>query len=106
VRSTLASWLVRLALAAIVAGALAYIPYRVYGEAGYVRYRKLDDQQGDLTRGNQRLIEENRQLSREISLLRSDPDAVRRAAREELGMIAPGEIIIKIEPASAESRPR
>jgi cell division protein FtsB len=94
----LSTWLGRLLLAAVIAGALAYIPYRVYGSDGYVKYRKLSGQLGELKAGNQSLVTNNADLRREITGLKTDPEAIRRVARDELGMVGEGEIVIKIEP--------
>lgn len=99
--ATLPTWLTRLALAAVVAGALAYIPYRVYGSEGYVKYRRLDAQLDELRAGNAELAAENDRLRAEVAALRSDPEAVRRVARDELGMVAPGEIVIQIDRGAA-----
>jgi cell division protein FtsB len=93
----LSTWLGRLLLAAVMAGALAYIPYRVYGSDGYVKYRKLSGQLQDLQGGNQALVTVNADLRREIDDLKTDPEAVRRVARDDLGMVGQGEIVIKIE---------
>jgi cell division protein FtsB len=40
------------------------------------------------------LAVENERISAEIRALHSDPDAIERAAREQLGMIRPGEIVL------------
>jgi cell division protein FtsB len=96
------TWLVRLALAGVIAGALAYIPYRVYGSEGYVTYRRLGGQLDELRAGNAELERENARLEREIQALRTDPAAIGRVARDDLGMVAPGEIVLKLEPAPGE----
>jgi cell division protein FtsB len=90
-------WSWRLALAAVTAAALAYVPYRVYGSEGYAHYRKLKGQLGELEGGNARRRAENARLTEEIHRLRDDLDAIGAVARDELGMVGPGEIVIKIE---------
>jgi cell division protein FtsB len=90
-------WLWRLAAAMVIAAALGYIPYRVYGSEGYVHYRTLASQVEDLERGNAALTLENDRLHDEILRLRDDLDAIAAVARDELGMVGPGEIVIKIE---------
>ena len=37
---------------------------------------------------------ENERISAEIRALHNDPDAIERAAREQLGMVRPGEIVL------------
>ncbi len=95
-------WLWRLAAAAVIAAGLGYIPYRVYGSQGYVHYRTLQGQLDDLSRGNLALAAENARREDEIARLRDDLDAIASVARDELGMVGPGEVVIKIEePAAA-----
>jgi cell division protein FtsB len=40
---------------------------------------------------------QNRQMSRELEGLRTDRRALERAAREELGFVKPGEIVVNLE---------
>lgn len=90
-------WLWRLGAAAVIAGALAYIPYRVYGSEGYAHYRRLVRELAELDRGNAAVAAENARLARQVRRLRADPRAVAEVARNELGMVAPGEIVIQID---------
>jgi len=46
---------------------------------------------------NRRLSEENARLTREVKALRSDPAAMERAAREDLGLVRPGERVYRVE---------
>jgi cell division protein FtsB len=90
-------WLMRLSLSALGAGALAYVPYKVWRSEGYVQYRSMEDQLAELDRGADLLREQNRLMRREIHRLRTDLEAVGAVARDELGMVKPGEIVIQIE---------
>lgn len=92
-----ATWLWRLGACAVVVGALAYIPYRVYGSQGYVRYRLLARQLGELSEGNVTLRRENDALRRENQRLENDPRAIEEAARDDLGMVGDGELVLQIE---------
>jgi cell division protein FtsB len=94
---SLLRWLTRLTAAAVIAGALAYIPYRVYGSEGYVKYRKLTREQRDMAKKNRELAAENARLTRQIHRLKTDPEAIAAVARDELGMVAPDEIVIQID---------
>ena len=96
-RPVLATWLWRLGACAVVVGALAYIPYRVYGSEGYVRYRLLAGQHAELERGNVALHRENEALRRENQRLEDDPRAIEEAARDDLGMVGEGELVLQIE---------
>ncbi|MBI4511717.1 MAG: septum formation initiator family protein [Deltaproteobacteria bacterium] len=101
-----ALWLKRLAAAAIVVAALAYIPYRLQGSDGYVRYRALKDEHERLAQGNLALRQENRQLRREMLRLKNDLSAVAGVARNELGMVGEGEILIQIDRSQGSERGR
>ncbi len=82
-------------VAAAVAAALALVSA---GDArGFRRYFQLDRDVAQLTQKNRQLAEQNAKLSREIEALRKDPKALERAAREELGFVKPGEIVLNVE---------
>jgi cell division protein FtsB len=90
-------WLIRLFGAAALAVLLAYVPYVIYRGDGYVQYRKMKDELEDLERKNDALRLLNRGLRREAKRLRTDPQALGAVARDELGLVKPGEIVIQIE---------
>ena len=103
VRNPLKSPLVRWAMRAVVAVALAfafgYLPYRVYGGAGLGRLGLLQRELGELKAKNQVTAAENERLRHEVNALRHDLGAVERVAREELGLVKPGEVVFQIEEA-------
>lgn len=39
---------------------------------------------------------ENERIAAEIDSLRNDPEAIERAARQQLGMVRPGEVVVSI----------
>jgi len=90
-------WLIRLFGAAIIAALLAYVPYVIYRGDGYVQLRKMQDELDELSRKNVELRGQNRALRREARRLRDDPAALGAVARDELGLVRPGEIVIQIE---------
>jgi cell division protein FtsB len=96
-RSRIRAWLVRLSCAALLAALLVVVPVLVYRGDGYARYRKLSDDLEEIDRKNEALRLENRALKREVKHLRSDPEALTAVARDELGLVKPGEIVIQIE---------
>ena len=95
-------WLRRLGIAALVAAALGYVPYHVYSSSGLARYLRLRGERDALHAANLKLLDENRGKRRELEAL-LDPEgnlsraAVERAARDELGLVAPGEIVYQLE---------
>lgn len=102
-------WVRRLGIAAALALALGYVPYQLYGSSGLARYVKLLDERNALHRENLRLAEANQRLRAELDALVDDEAgasatqlsraAVERAARDELGLVRPGEIVFKLETA-------
>lgn len=104
--SGLVRWLSRLFAAAVIAGALAYIPYRVYGSDGYIHYRKLRQQRDDMRQKNAELAAQNARLGRRVRRLEKDPVTIGQVARDDLGMVAADEIVIQIDRSlSGATRP-
>lgn len=64
---------------------------------GFRRYFRLRRDMAALEERNRALQETNGALVKEISGLRSDPRAMEQAAREELGFVKPGELVINLE---------
>jgi cell division protein FtsB len=64
---------------------------------GFRRYLGLKQDVAALEQRNGRLIAENERFIAEIEALRRDRAALERAAREELGFIRPGEIVLHLE---------
>jgi cell division protein FtsB len=91
-------WTFRLIAAALIAGALGYVPWRIYGSQGYVHHRKLTGDLAELERKNAELRQKNRELAAEVARLTGDSAAIAQVARDELGMVAPGEMVLQIEP--------
>ena len=95
-------WLRRFGIAAVVAVALGYVPYHLYASSGLARLLKLRGERDQLHAGNLRLHEENQRLRAELEAVTDGADtlsraAVERAARDELGLVKPGELVFKLE---------
>ncbi len=108
-------WLRRLGIAAAVAVALGYLPYHLYASSGLARYMKLRAERDQLQLANLKLHDANQKLRAELEAISDGPGgadisraAVERAARDELGLVKPGEIVFKLEPttqATEEGKP-
>ena len=96
-RDQLGPWGWRLVAAAMVAAFLAWVPWLFYESDGYVRLRKMKAQLDDLDKGNDRRKLDNEALRREVRRLRADPAALGGVARDELGLVSPGEIVLQLE---------
>jgi cell division protein FtsB len=86
------AWLLPTALLVL---AIVSVPLLVLDERGLPRYRALRDEQAALSRDNDALRTEVRSLARDVEALRSDESSVERIARDELGMVRPGEILFQ-----------
>jgi cell division protein FtsB len=82
-------------VATCIAAALGLVSV---GDArGFRKYGRLRQDVRTLAERNEQLREQNVKLGREIEALRKDPDALERAAREELGFVKPGEVVLNLE---------
>jgi cell division protein FtsB len=91
--------------AVVVMVALGYIPYHLYARSGFARTLELRRDLRTLRARNAQLAAENERLAHEADALRTDPAALERVARTELGWVRPGEIIVDLTPAPGEARP-
>jgi cell division protein FtsB len=99
------TWVGRGIAAALVTVALGYIPYHLYARSGLARAIELRRDLRGLRLRNAQLAAENERLSREAEALRTDPAALERVARAELGWVRPGELIVDLSPAPEATRP-
>jgi cell division protein FtsB len=76
----------------------------VFGEHGLLAMRRTQSQMKELRGEIDRLNQENSALSKQVQALRTDPKAVERIAREEMGLARPGEMIFKLPDQPQESQ--
>ena len=100
-------WVRRLGIAALLAVALGWVPYHLYGSSGLARYVRLKHERDALHEANLKVYEQNQRLRAELDALSDDDGnlsraAVERAARDELGLVKPGEVVYQVgEPGGA-----
>jgi cell division protein FtsB len=73
------------------------------GEKGFVETMRARRQSGDVVASVERLREENASLRERARRLREDRTLIESVAREELGLIRPGEVLVilkDLKPAS------
>jgi cell division protein FtsB len=87
-------WGARVGMALAIAIAIAYLPWRASGEE---KIDKLESQVRDTDGEIHRLEVANAKLRREIDALRKDVGAIVDHARDELGMVYPGEVVLRVE---------
>jgi cell division protein FtsB len=110
-------WLYRMrrVLATLLIGILAgLVGYKVvFGANGMVVYRGKRAEYQRLQRDIEHEIEEQARLQRQVELLRSDPKTIEKEAREQLGYVRRGEVVLvepqprldaKLPPAQAQAK--
>jgi len=85
-------WSIRLVLALAVAALIAWVPA---GDDD--RATKLRDQLDGMCTEAAALRARNARLAAEVDALRTDPSAIESHARDELGMVYPGELVLRLE---------
>jgi cell division protein FtsB len=87
-------WMVRVGLAALVAGALAVIPAGVNRGESIDKLGELSAELDDARSRRDALRADNARIRVEIRGLRGDRRAIEERARRDLGMVYPGEVVI------------
>ena len=100
------TWARRLAAVAAVVFVLAFLAYQVYVRSGLRHTLVLRRDLNALHAHNQELAAENERLAREAEALRDDPTAIERVARDELGWVRAGEVVVDLSPAPSRSPER
>ena len=85
-----------IALVALIVGAL-------FGDRGLLHLIDQRHRAEALAREVEELEAENARLATEISALRTDPRAIERLAREELGLLRPGETLFLVRDPGASA---
>ena len=75
--------------------AIVTVPLQILDDKGLPRYRSLRAQLTRVEANNEKLEREVKELHRQVKLLRDDPQALERIARDDLGMVKPGELIFQ-----------
>ena len=73
------------------------VPLLIFDDKSLPRYQSL---RAELTRSESnsaQLAREVEQLKREVERLKEDPHAIERIARDDLGMVRPGELIFQFQ---------
>ncbi|WP_202842800.1 cell division protein FtsB [Luteimonas saliphila] len=88
-------WLRWMLLALVVL--LGWLQYRLWlGDGGTRAVEELDARVGQQRRQNEGLEQRNAALAAEVADLKSGEAAIEERARNELGMIKPGEIFYRV----------
>jgi cell division protein FtsB len=91
------------ALLASVIAIIALVVGSLFGDRGILQLVAQRQRALDLAREIEEIRGENVRLAAEIRGLRTDPRAIERIAREQLGLARPGETVFLIRDADAPS---
>jgi cell division protein FtsB len=86
--------LVRIALGVFSLLTLAVLVLAVFNDKGVLQVRSQSNKLTTLETEVGQLDAENKQLTKEIQALRTDPSTIERLAREELKLVKPGEVVL------------
>jgi cell division protein FtsL len=84
---------------------LALVVASVMGNRSLLRLYQMHRDRAALEREIEQLTTANTTLADEVRHLRTDPARVEAIAREELGLVKPGEIVYEFRPASPPAPP-
>jgi len=93
---------------ALVIFVVVLMVHDIFGPHGFLAMRQKQQEIQKVSSVLQRLNKENSLLEQDVQDLKSDPQTIRKIAREELGLAQPGEIIIKLpvpEPQTTTAKP-
>jgi cell division protein FtsB len=90
-------WLNRILLAAVLAAAIAYGPAPFESAATHEDLARIRKERESLVAANMELRAQLRALRAEVEALQHDPAEVARIAREDLNLVAPGEVVFNVQ---------
>ena len=86
--------IVKIALGVFGSLTVAVVLLAVFNDKGSLQVRAQAEKLTTLESEINNLDTQNKQLTRDIEALRSDPNTIEKFAREELKLVKPGEIIL------------
>jgi len=81
----------------LLACAAVMLPVVLAGEGNYPRIAQLGRQLDSLARENRKIRWELGELEKLIVKMRSDPQLIKKVARQEFGYVSPDEVIFIVE---------
>ena len=79
----------------------ALLVHDVFGPHGFIAMRRTQREIEEIRDQIGKINTENKSLNDQVNSLKTDPKAIERIAREEMGLARPGELIYKL-PDSAK----
>ena len=92
------SFFQKLSFLMVGAVSILALTYAIIGNNGYLELRRREAKNEELKARAEELRRQNQEIINEIKALKSDPKLIEKIAREELGMVKPGEVKITTNP--------
>ena len=83
----------------------ALLVHDIFGAHGFIAMRRTQKEIEEIRQQIGKINTENKSLSDQVNSLKTDPKAIERIAREEMGLARPGELIYKIPDSSKPGDP-
>ena len=87
-------------------GLLALLVHDVFGTHGFIAMRRTQKEIEQIRDQISKINDENKSLSDQVNSLKTDPKAIERIAREEMGLARPGEFIYKLPDSAKPGDPQ
>lgn len=78
---------------------IALVVHEIFGSNGYIAMRQKEREYEALQQQIQKLQQDNQNLEKQIKALKTDPKAIEKIAREQMGLARPGELIYTLPEA-------
>jgi cell division protein FtsB len=95
-RSDVAAYVQRNARQILGLALFALLVHDIFGAHGVIAMRRTQKEIEQIREQIGKLDDDNKSLSSQVNSLKTDPKAIERIAREEMGLARPGEIIYKL----------
>jgi cell division protein FtsB len=87
-------------------GLLALLVHDVFGTHGFIAMRRTQKEIEQIRSQISKINDENKSLAGQVNSLKTDPKAIERIAREEMGLARPGEFIYKLPDSAKPGDPQ
>ena len=84
----------------------ALLVHDIFGAHGLIAMRKTQKEIEQIREQSGKLNSDNNSLSSQVNSLKTDPNAIERIAREDMGLARPGEIIYKLPDSAKPGDPQ
>ena len=83
----------------------ALLVHDIFGPHGFIAMRRTQKEIDEIRQQIGKINDENKSLTGEVNSLKTDPKAIERVAREEMGLARPGELIYRLPDSSKPGDP-